>query len=160
MCCLHKLEIEASWKHKQMAHALCVSMFSCVCNGDEIRPIISTIFTWLWADPFIEIWNPKLEGGGRVDLQLKPKCVPPVFLFFRLAMWERGGLTLQFTQEWAMKKSAQSTCSDHLISLCIYASVQLCWSTLSVIKSSCEENASQSQFWGKKEKRPIRIPST
>lgn len=110
---------------------------------------------------FIEIWNPRLEGGVRVDLQLKPKCMPPVcffYLFFFFAGNVGGGGGTYSPVHTRMHKNElqKKVPSQHgpiTVSLCIYLSVQLCWSTLSAIKSSWEENASQSQLQGEKKRK-------
>lgn len=82
---------------------------------------------------FIEIWNPKLEGGARVDLQLKPKCVPPVFFFLFFFYWQcgRGNLLSSShkndlhknAQEWATKERVPS--QHGLMTLCLFAYIYL-----------------------------------
>lgn len=70
-------------------------------------------------------------------------------------MWEGGDL-LSSSHKNELQKKVPSQHGPITVSLCIYVSVKLCWSTLCAIKSSCEENASQSQLQGEKKKKRER----
>lgn len=116
-----------------MAHALCVSMFSCLCNGDEIRPTICTIFTWLWADSFYWNLKSKVGGGseGRLAIETKMCATSLFFSFFFYWQCGRGNLLSSShkndlhknAQEWATKERVPS--QHGLMTLCLFAYIYL-----------------------------------